>query len=89
MSAHMIIARMAQMPELELKEHEAKGLAHALNEVNKQFPTSINPKYAALMNLGATAAFIYVPRVINMRTRMRAEAAQRREAGLTQTHYAA
>lgn len=80
---HAALAMLTKSPELMLEDGEAKALAEALAEVNRHFPTSINPKYAALMNLGAVAGMIYVPRILNMRKRIRGGGGKNGDNSLT------
>lgn len=62
-----------------LADDEAKLLAKALADLEAQFPTHVDPRALALVQFGAIAAGVYLPRIIAMRMRGAEEKAQRRQ----------
>lgn len=61
------------IPEAELSEKEAKQLAAAIVEVDKAFPSNIDPRMIAVANLIGACGLIYGPRVMAALMRMRME----------------
>ncbi len=63
-SIHMFCAMTLQIPELVLKEDEAKQLSDAIRNVNEQFKIALDPKTAAYIELAQVAGIIYGPRAV-------------------------
>ncbi len=60
-------------PELALDEDEAKLLGKALLQVEQQFPTKIDPRMIALVNLAGSLGIVYGPRIVAIRMRVSEE----------------
>lgn len=61
-----------QFPEIQLHETEANMLAESINGVCEQYDLSIDGKTGAFLQLAGTAAMIYAPRYLAIRSRMAA-----------------
>jgi hypothetical protein len=68
-SLHTIAATVTRTPELVLDGTEAEAMAKSIAEVAKHYPTNIDPKLMAWVNLSATSAMIYGPRLWLIRDR--------------------
>lgn len=66
------------IPEAELSAKEAEQLAAAIVEVDKAFPSNIDPRMIAVANLIGAAGIIYGPRIMAAILRRRSEAARPR-----------
>lgn len=67
-SAHMMLAKLTGVAELDIDEDEAKKMGDAVNRVNELFEGSVlSPKAAALGNLAFVMGSVYVPRFIVIR----------------------
>lgn len=76
---HQLGAMLLQIPELQLQEEEAKGLADAVTAVCEEYGLSIDGKTGAAMQLLGAAAMVYGPRYFHFKMRIakqRAEAEQ-------------
>lgn len=71
---HGMLGAIAQTPELKISAEESQKIAAAVVEVQEHFDVAIiSPKFAAIGNLAATLAGVYVPRFIGMKARLAAE----------------
>jgi len=64
-----MLAAITQTPELVLDKDEARKLSDAAAEVARQYAVAFDPKKVAVVNLFATAGFIYGPRIVAWRQR--------------------
>jgi hypothetical protein len=65
LSTHFMLAKLTKIDELELEEDEAKRLGDAMARVQKEFGFKIiDPKTAALINLGVAAVGVYGTRAV-------------------------
>lgn len=71
MGSHMLAGSMLGMPELFLSEKEAEQMAESLCDFAREYDFTPDPKLMALIQLGATAGFIYVPKVLRMAVRVK------------------
>lgn len=69
---------MLSTPELEIDKEEAEILGKGLLEVERQFPTQIDPRVLALVNMGAAVGMVYGPRIVAIRARLAQEAKERK-----------
>lgn len=60
---HMMIASAVQVPELQISEIESVTLAQSLQTVSNEYGLSLSGKTGATIQLLATAAIIYMPRM--------------------------
>lgn len=60
---HELAEQFTGLP-LQIKPDEAQELAHAVEQCAKEFNVVVSGKTAALLNLAATAAMIYTPKII-------------------------
>jgi hypothetical protein len=72
---HMAAAKVLECPELQLAEEEGKALAQAVQRVNEQYTTQLNPKILAWMQLAMVAGSIYGTRIYAIRARQQSAAA--------------
>lgn len=77
LSWHEMGAAMLSIEELQLTEDEAQSLSDGIKEVAKYYPTHIDPKKIAVVNLIGVAGAIYAPRVFAYRKRVKTERASR------------
>lgn len=77
LSVHAGVAGLTSIPEIALAEDEAKELAKATIALEKAFPTNIDPRIFAVMNMVGISAAIYGPRIFAARMRM----AEQKKAG--------
>jgi hypothetical protein len=76
---HGTLAAATRASEFELDQQEARAIAEAYTEAAKHYPAlNIDPKHAAIMNLGSTLSIVYGSRIIAYRARKSLERAQRR-----------
>lgn len=68
-----------QSPELAINDTEAKALAAAVAGVAEHYPVAVDPKAMAWINLVMAAGYIYGPRFISARTRIKKAAAEKRK----------
>jgi hypothetical protein len=73
LSVHAVAASSLHIPELDLDKVEAANLAEAVAEVARHYPTTIDPKVLAWVNLTMVAGMVYGPRfwAIRARTKQR------------------
>lgn len=70
MNLHMLVAEIADMPEVKLEASEAKDFGDALKEVQKEYGMAFSGKTSALIDLVGVMGKIYVPMGIQVRNRM-------------------
>ena len=63
---HSMLAAMLHIPELAIREDEAKTLAEAASAVSKYYDIGMSEKAMAWGNLGMCAALVYGPRLFAM-----------------------
>lgn len=78
---HIIAAKLTGQQLLLIDEKEAYALAEAIANVAKQYDIQVNPRVAAGLQLAATAAMIYAPRLLLMKAA--ADAAKNNTVDLT------
>lgn len=66
---HMMAYQMTGIPELQIAPQEGAALASAVIAVAEQYDLSIDGKTGAAIQLLATAAMIYAPRVMSVKKR--------------------
>lgn len=67
-SLHLMGSALLKTPELELTVEESEKLGKAVARVNAEYGNIIlDPKTAALLNLGIVGVTIYGPRIITVR----------------------
>lgn len=71
-------AAATQTPELKLDSDEAQGMAKAIAEVARHYPTKVDPKTLAWVNLIMALMVVYGPRIYLIRERHKSERAERR-----------
>lgn len=81
MNLHMLIADIADMPEVKLESGEAKEFGDALKEVQKEYGLAFSSKTSALVDLVGVMGKIYVPMGIQVRNRMKSGAPRPPRAG--------
>jgi hypothetical protein len=69
-----MLAAITQTPELVLDKDEARKLSDAAAEVARQYAVAFDPRKVAVVNLFATAGFIYGPRIVAWRQRRKNKA---------------
>ena len=72
---HTLAAMATGIPEAAISEQESAMLATALDSVADQYGLSLDGKTGAALQLFATAAMIYAPRVLSVRARVAAQSA--------------
>src|SRR5574337_178250 len=72
---HTLAAMATGIPEATIGEQESVMLATALDSVADQYGLSLDGKTGAAIQLIATAAMIYAPRVVAVRARIAAQSA--------------
>jgi len=73
LSFHGMAAAALKAPELALEKDEAHALAEAAAAVASYYPTTIDPKTLAWINLGTAAVVCYGPRMYMIAARVREE----------------
>lgn len=71
MNIHLLLAEIADMPELKLEKDEARDYGAALFEVQKEYGVAFSSKTSALVNLAGVMGKIYVPMGIQVKNRLR------------------
>jgi hypothetical protein len=79
LTVHVAAAGVLKTPELALDPSEAKSLAKALDDVNRAFPTNVDPRLVVVLNATAVAAMIYGPRFVTIADRMKRERKEGRQ----------
>lgn len=78
---HTTLFMATSIPELELSENEAREIAKAYNEAVKHYPIlNVDPKHAALLNLGSVLSITYGSRVIAWKARTAKPSTQRSQS---------
>lgn len=77
LTIHGAAAAILATPELALSPQESEPLASAIIEVEKLYPTTVDPRIVAWGNLMMVAAMIYAPRLMAIRMRQNAERQKR------------
>jgi hypothetical protein len=70
LSIHAVAASSLNAPEIALDKTEANQLAAAVAEVARHYPTSIDPKVMAWINLAMVGGMVYGPRWWVIRARV-------------------
>lgn len=79
---HIMVAQIAQLPEMQISEQEGVLLAQSIINVADQYDLAIDGKTGAALQLAMTAAMIYGPRAMAIRSRAKqAQANNTVEAG--------
>lgn len=73
-----MLAALLDIEELELDEDDAKKLADAVAEVQRQYAVAVDPKKMALINLAGVCGKIYGTSFIAWRARRKKERAKAR-----------
>lgn len=60
---HLMAASMLKIPEIQINESEAVALAQSLQTVSMEYNLSLTGKTGATIQLMATCAMIYLPRM--------------------------
>lgn len=60
---HLMVASAIQVPEIQISEIESVTLAQSLQTVSNEYGLSLSGKTGATIQLLATAAIIYMPRM--------------------------
>lgn len=68
---HAMVASITKIDEANLHEQEGMMMAQALVNMADQYDLELDGKTGAALQLFATAAMIYAPRVIHFKNRMR------------------
>lgn len=68
---HMMIAQISQIPEIMISEEESKMLASSVALVCDEYDLNLSGKTGAFLQLMASAAVIYLPRVPVIQQRVR------------------
>lgn len=69
---HTMAAQMTGIPEAQISSDEAMMLANSVIGVAEQYDLSIDGKTGAAIQLLATAAMIYAPRLLHIKARAKA-----------------
>ena len=77
---HGTLAFFLSMPELMISDVEATELAGAFADFAREFDFEPNPKVLATVNLIGVAGIVYVPRVVKVSQRVRAQKMARKAA---------
>lgn len=75
---HAAAAGALRTPELEIDKSEAEILGKGLLELERQFPTQIDPRLLAALNMAAAMGMVYGPRIVAIRVRLKKEAMEKR-----------
>ncbi len=70
---HLMAAQMTGLAEVQISSDESMMLANSVIGVSEQYDLSIDGKTGAAIQLLATAAMIYLPRVLAIKARAQAE----------------
>lgn len=71
---HRMASFMTQLPEVTILEPEGEAMAKAIITMADQYDLELDGKTGAALQLFATAAMIYAPRIIAIRRRLQKEA---------------
>jgi hypothetical protein len=72
---HSFLARLLDVPELEMSDDDAARFTEAYREVRKHFPVpSVDPKWVALGTFAYVAYGVYAPRVAAVAAKKRGQA---------------
>jgi hypothetical protein len=66
LSTHFMLAKLCDVPELELDETEAKRLSEAFKKVAEFYPVGLSPKRLAWTEFCIAAGTVYGPRVVTI-----------------------
>lgn len=69
---HMLLARLLNDPVMNLGDIEAVMLADSLAAVSREYDLALDGKTGAFIQLAGTAAVVYLPRVIHLQAKSRA-----------------
>jgi len=69
---HLMVASMTQLGELQINDTEAMMLAQSIQTVSAEYDLSLSGKTGAFLQLMATAAMVYVPRVLVINAKIKA-----------------
>jgi hypothetical protein len=79
LGVHTTLMHATKAPEWELGPEEARAIAEAYTEAAKHYPSlNIDPKHAAVVNLGTTLSIVYGSRIAAFRMRKNIERGARR-----------
>lgn len=78
MTVHGVAAGVSSIKELELSKPEADGLADALIRIEREYPTTVDPRVLAWVNLAIVGGMIYGTRIVAVRERLKSERAAKR-----------
>ena len=67
---HMLAAQITGIPEVQINEYEAQMLATSVVAVCNEYDLSLDGKTGAFLQLIASAAIVYLPRVSVIRARL-------------------
>lgn len=67
---HMMVAQITGIPEFQIHETEAAMLASSVAAVCDEYDLNLNGKTGAFLQLIASAAFIYFPRIPHIQARI-------------------
>lgn len=69
---HLMSASITKIGELQINETEAMMLAQSIQAVSSEYDLSLSGKTGAFLQLLATAAMIYVPRIMVINAKVKA-----------------
>lgn len=78
--AHGTLAALTKTPELEINDNEAKMLANPLSEVLVLYDIVPPPELLVAMQIMYASSYVYGPRIVMIRARLKEEAEARRAA---------
>lgn len=76
---HAVLAGAMNAPELMLADAEATALATAMADVQAQYNAKIDPRARAWAQLCIVMGAVYIPKVVQINQRRRAEREQQNE----------
>lgn len=71
MSLHAAAAGLMRSPELALDPMEAKTLAQAVVDLERAFPTQVDPRALAVVNFVGVCGMVYVPKMMQINRRQK------------------
>lgn len=76
--AHGTLAVLTKTPELEITDNEAKMLANPLSEILVLYDIAPPPEMLVAMQIMYASSYVYGPRIVMIRARLKEEAEKRR-----------
>lgn len=78
MLAHGTIASLTKTPEMEINQNEARMLANPLSELMVLYDITPPPQMLLAMQMIHGCSYVYGPRILMIRSRLKVEAEERR-----------